>query len=283
MPDPIFKEITQLEGGLVGLQAIQTEYQHSFRSDLVLKSLKPDKLAGTLFWYFRIFNSLEFKSENDKSDKERFNLAEIRARLLLNAKIGATYENTLNIIVCSREPKKLLNYIRQRGYEVVPIEGQPWLLQCKVGLVDVMMVICHKMPLEKIYYPWLIFMPANNAKWQKLVERLLDEGQSKLLLALYRMRAKEFEMIEISNERWEELIEQMSPKQKAKYEADRAIATRLFIQKMRRRGRSEIIAEMVSDFAPEERVAGLKPEERVAGLKPEEREALRKLLDEQKD
>ena len=112
LPDPIFKEITWLEGAQVGLQAIQTEYQHSFRSDLVLKSLKPHKLKGTFFRFFRTFNSLEFKSENDKSDKERFNLTEIRARLVINAKIGATYENTLNIIVCSREPKKLLNYIR---------------------------------------------------------------------------------------------------------------------------------------------------------------------------
>ncbi len=283
MPDPIFKEITQLEGGLVGLQAIQTEYQHSFRSDLVLKSLKPDKLKGTFFRFFRTFNSLEFKSENDKSDKERFNLAEIRARLLLNAKIGATYENTLNIIVCSREPKKLLNYIRQRGYEVVAIEGQPWLLQCKVGLVDVVVVICHKMPLEKIYYPWLIFMPTNNAKWQKLVERLLAEGQFKLLLAMQRMRPKEFQMVEISNERWEELIEQMGPKQRAKLEADQMEASKLFIQRMRKQGWPEMIAGIVSVLKPEERVAGLKPEERVAGLSQEDLKALRKLLDEQKD
>jgi len=81
-------------------------------------------------------------------------------------------------------------------------------------------------------------------------------------------------MVEISNERWEELIEQMGPKQRAKLEADQMEASKLFIQRMRKQGWSEMIAGIVSV---------LKPEERLAGLNQEERAALRKLLDEQKD
>jgi hypothetical protein len=180
--DPFFKEITRLEAVQAGLEAIETEYQQTFRGDLVLKTTPQSHLQNTLFDFFYTYNVVEFKSENDKFDEIEFAKTEVRSRLLLIQKIGATYANTLNVIVCAREPKKLLDYMRQRGYSVAINTERPWQIECKVGLVDVIIVVCYKLPLEKLYYSWLAFTPSDNAKWQQM-PRL---GYKKAIIGCYR-------------------------------------------------------------------------------------------------
>ncbi len=113
LPDPIFKEITRLAAVQAKMEAIETEYQQTFRGDLVLKAPKHKSLVGTLFYFFLMYNIVEFKSENDKFDETELAKLEARARLLITQQIGATYGNTLNVLVCSHKPVKVLNLIKR--------------------------------------------------------------------------------------------------------------------------------------------------------------------------
>jgi hypothetical protein len=64
---------------------------------------------------------------------------------------------------------------------------------------------------EKLYYPWLAFTPSDNAKWRQIAQTWIQEGNYRMLQMLREIHPKEFEMIEISEERWRELREQLSP------------------------------------------------------------------------
>jgi len=268
LPDPIFKEITRLVAVQAKMEAIETEYQQTFRGDLVLKASKRRSLMGTLFDFFLIYNIVEFKSENDKFDATELAKLEARARLLIAQHIGATYGNTLNVVVCSHKPVKVLNLIKRLGYQMLQVT--PWLILCKCGLVEIMIVTCHQLPFEKRYYPWLVFTPSDNKRWREVIQLFLEQEQYQYLAAMRSIRVKEFAMLDLSSIQWENIISHLSPEKRAQLENEQEEASEEFFKIMQRTGRKDRINNVLSTLAPEDRVAGLAPEDRVAGLAPEE-------------
>jgi hypothetical protein len=96
---------------------------------------------------------------------------------------------------------------------------------------------------------------------------------------LREIHPKEFEMIEISEERWRELREQLSPDRRKKLDEDRLFVARSVIADFSK-NQPELIDLMLSDLPPEQRLASLPPEQRLAGLNEQERQELLKLLTE---
>lgn len=267
LPDPVFKEVTRQEAEQVGIEAIETEFQHSLRADLVLKVPPNTNLEGTMFDFFRPFNVVEFKSRNDFFDLAEFAKTEARSRLLIIQKIGATYDNTAVVIVCAREPKGVLSYIKKRNYKVVTSEERPWLIEAQVGLVQTFFVICHKLPFEKRYYSWLMFTSPDNKRWPELIKKLLEQNASTTLRRIYELYPKEFAMFQISDERMLELINSRGPKSRKKYKQDWLEAIQMLVQDWRKHGDLEEIEGLGKTLTPEEYTASLDQEKRQQLLK----------------
>jgi hypothetical protein len=155
-PDPFFKLLTRLEAVQLGLQLVETELQYSTRADLVLSVPDGLSLDGTMFDFFRPLNVLEFKSQGDQLTLREFIRNDLRADLLFLQGSDESYLNILNIIVSSRLPQGFISLASQGGITFAPEVGRPWLWRGQSGFQDVAIVVCRDLPLEPLYYPWLI-------------------------------------------------------------------------------------------------------------------------------
>lgn len=179
--DPAFKAITRQMAEKLGLQAIETEFAQTLRADLILAVPPEVSLQNTMFDFFRAFNVVEFKSQGDRLDENAYITNEIRTDLFILQKSEATFENTLNVNVTSRYPRELFTFMKKRGGRFKVLAGKPWLRLGRVGLQDVAIVICRDLPLEELYYEWLLFAPSDSQKWRDFVTMLVREGEFALL------------------------------------------------------------------------------------------------------
>ena len=191
-PDPYFKFITRLEAMQIGLLTSETELQYSTRTDLVLTVPPGLSLKGTLFDFFRSINVIEFKSQSDPLNLREYVRNELRTDLILLQSKDEEFNNILNVLVVSRFPQRFLDYARSKGIIFEPAAARPWLWRNQVGFQNVVIVVCRDLPLEPLYYPWLIFAPTDSRKWREFVLRLLAERNAFFLEKLENMRPKEY-------------------------------------------------------------------------------------------
>jgi len=283
-PDPLFKLLTKIEAEQLGLEAIETEFQYSTRADLVLSVPPGLALEGTLFDFFRSINVLEFKSEGDRFDLREYIRNDVRTGLSLLQGQDTNFDNTLNLMVVARKPRSFLNAAKKRGLIFRREKGRPWLWQGKVGFQDVAIVVCRDLPLEPIYYSWLVFAPSDSSKWKEYIEILVREGRIGLLEVVQKLRPRElYAMLKYKGRDLEELARVegwVPPIDDPEVEELQVEVINMMLQNLVAK-KSKKVGLIVSKLKPEERLSGLKPEERLSGLKPEERAELLKLLTEQ--
>lgn len=286
-PDPLFKVLTRLEAEQLGLKAIETEkqFQETTRADLVLVVPPGVDVEGTMFDFFRATNVIEFKSENDPLTLREYLKNETRTTLQFLQSKDLDLDELLNVIVTSRSPDTFLEQAVRRRIFFQPEEGRPWLLRAQVGFQDVAIVVCRDLPLEELYYNWLVFAPSDSRKWRRYIEILLKENREELLAWVKRIRPKELKMVtkDIMDLA---IAEGFVPPKYSEAELaemdqlDEEIAL-LALEYFNKRKKPTLLRKLLSAIEPEERLAGIKPEELVESLSAEDRQALLKILTEQ--
>ncbi len=272
--DPFFKVLTRLEAEQLGLQMTETELQITTkRGDLILKVPPGLSLEGTMFHFFRLTNVVEFKSESDQFNLREYAKNQMRTDFIFLQEKHNSYDNILNVIVSSRLPRKFLNYAKSEGVRFRRDKEKPWLWRTKVGFQNVIIVVCLDLPLEELYYNWLIFAPANSQKWKEYLRLLAKEEKRDLLEIAKKLRPKEFDM---TIKDIDKLLEAeglvTSPELQA--QIDKAEETYLKY-KLRR-------LKLTNPKGLNNLLSSLELEEQIAKLKPEERaELLKQLLAEQ--
>ncbi len=273
-PDPFFKLFTRLQAEQLGLIAKESELQYSTRADLILSVPAGLSVENTLFDFFRRVNVVEFKSENDKFRLRQYVHNQLRIDLEFLQSDAETFDDFLNVIVCSRRPRTFLKVARQRKIRFKPDKGKPWLLSAAVGFQNVVIVICAELPIEEPYFNWLLFAPADSTRWREFVQKLLAEGETKLADAARRMHPKEYIM------QYDKFLEEaeakglIPPDKLTKYDIQGMKRTVKFWQNMAERyGAEEVARIIVPEFDDDVLVQGLSPERRKA--------LLQKLLAEQ--
>jgi hypothetical protein len=304
--DALFKELTREEAVALGLQPVETEFQHTttLRADLVLSVPPGLNLEGTMFDFFRTLNVLEFKSQNDRFTLREFAKNDLRTDLQFLQGQDEDYENFLNVIVTSRTPRDFLSYAEKRGVIFRQSEGKPWLWTNQNGFQNIAIVACINLPLDKRYEDWLLFAPADSRKWERHIFNLAQRGDRRLLGLARKMRPKEFKML--TDEKYDEIIARVfgkpasstpeedvpiTPQDLADFVLGRIeidypsvfdeLADRVLdklppekrVADLSPEERRNLLKQDLEELSPEERVAGLSPEKRLAGLSPEERVA----------
>lgn len=273
-PDPAFKAVTKDFATQLGLETVETEFPQTLRADLILAVPQGLALENTLFSFFRRFNIIEFKGEDDQFDEEGFVRNEVRTGLLYLYNRDANFENMLNLIVSSRLPQRFFDYMEAHQCKFESQQAQPWLWRGRVGLQEVAVVVCRELPLEPRYYQWLLFAPATSRKWREFVKMLAREGNTSMLEVVRNLRPKEYEFMTVDIQ---ELLKEYTPEERKRYIKDwlSAFASELpaMAEEM-----PEDLSQTIAKIKPELRVAGMNLEERLAGLTPEQRRELLKLL-----
>jgi hypothetical protein len=224
-------------------------------------------LEGTLLEFCRRFNVIEFKGANDSFDEAEFVKNEVRVALVFLENTEATFENLLNVIVTSRWPGRFFGYMSERGYEFTAEPGQEWLRRCRVGLQDVVVVICNQLPVEAKFADWIVFAPTDSAKWRKAVLMLARQRNWQLLELAQDLGQREFAAM---TPELDKIFTEYAGMDQEQFIKDQQEAAKLRLLQLSKLG-PHALAGVLADLKPEERLAGLKPEERLADLKPEER------------
>ncbi|MEI6043481.1 MAG: hypothetical protein WCS37_03710 [Chloroflexota bacterium] len=287
-PDPMFKAVTSEFVKESGIETIETEFPQTLRADMVLKVPEGLMLEETLFSFFRRFNIVEFKGENNQLNIDGFLRNEARMILFYLYNKEATFENMLNLIVSSRFPQSFFDYMEARQCKFEPEKDRPWLWRSRVGLQEVVVIVCRDLPLESRYYQWLLFAPSDSRKWKAFVRMLAREGNLTLLERLRKLRPQEYENMSLEIK---ELLKEYTPEERKRYMKALAHGVAFEMPDIAREAPeelSEAIAklspeeldqtlakltpkQLLARVAPEERLAGISPEERLAGVAPEER------------
>jgi len=213
-PDPAFKYLTRQVADAIGLEAIETEFPQTLRADLILAVPENLGLENTLFDFCRSFNVLEFKGQEDQLDEAGFVKNEVRVNLLFLQNPAATFENTLNILVSSRLPRQFFNYMKLRKCRFRKETGRPWQWRCRVGLQEVVVIVCRELPIEPRYYEWLVFSPAGSLKWQNFVRVLAREGNLPLLETVQRLSVREYRLM---TPELKKIISEYQPEKRKQY------------------------------------------------------------------
>ncbi len=160
-PDPRFKELMALAAREAGLENGPTELPvpQSSSSDMLLTIPPGTRLENTIFYFFRLFDVLEFKGWNDPLDKENFFKTQLARIYLWSAQNKLEITDVLNVIVSARRPEKVLEYSAELGCPFVQTPGREWLWQAQCGWQDVAIVVCSELPIEPRYAVWLLFAP----------------------------------------------------------------------------------------------------------------------------
>jgi hypothetical protein len=187
-PDPLFKNVTRKAALAAGLELLDVELPQLLRADLVLAVPQGKDLSDTMFDFLAAYSIVDFKSENDDFDK--FKLATNLARSLLfyaqNKQL--TYHQILTVFVCAERPDRVINHVKAEKMLLVPDPATPWLIPAQFGSLQIAIVVCRLLPLERRYYDWLMFDPPTSLKWREFVRMLLRNGERALLEQLKRLR-----------------------------------------------------------------------------------------------
>ena len=292
-PDPLFKLVFREEALAVGLNLVETEFQYSTRADTVLIAPPSVDRTNTMFDFFRRDNIVEFKSEKDKFDLQEYARNALRTYYQFLQSNDKDFKNILNVIISSKLPRAFIKVAAERDIIFEQTENRPWLWRGEDGFQDVVIVVCRDLPIEPLYYPWLLFAPARSRTWKAFVTQLLRENNQTFLEKIENFKPKELEMITKS---WDEMVASgiaagvIPPDFQEQYdqlpeeEEDIADIAEFYLEDVAQYAPAKLgkvlsklsIEERLGGLSPEERLGGLSPEERLGGLSPEER---RKLLD----
>ncbi len=281
-PYPAFRYSLELIAKQLKVELIEAKLPQTLLADSIVFVPKSARLQGTLLDFFRIYNIVEFKSENDPFDEKEFVKNAIRVGLFFLQNPKANFENLLNVIVTARYPARFFKFMAERGFIFEADGGREWQRRCKVGLQEVVIIICGEMPIEERYFEWLMFAPSDGKTWHDAIKAMVLLEKWELLERVQRLRPKEFAAMSSD---FMKVLEQYGPREKRRLNRDRAAAVKIYLDYFKKEEPEmyeQILTEQIRPgLTAEERLAGLNPEERLAGLNPEERQALLKLLSEQ--
>ena len=286
-PDPLFKSLTEIEVGKVGIEVGPTEAAYSTLADLVLLVPPGVDLEGTPFDFFRAITVLEFKSQHDKLDLEEYVKNEIRSDIQYLRRKPASYSSILNLIVTSRFPAFFLKEAAAEGLVFQQSQERRWLWQTQAGLQTVLIVVCRDLPLEEPLHPWLVFAPTDSQKWADFLGKIFREKRQDFLQKVSAIRPKEYEEMEKKLEN-EELnlfayIREkgtLTPDEKAYILSEQLAVLKDVVQNAHEwsPNRRRTLPQVLAMLTPEQRLAGMKPEERLEGLNQTELEELEKFI-----
>lgn len=264
-PDPMFKDVTRKAALANGLELLDIELPQMLLADLILSVPQGIDLSDTLFDFVAPYSILEFKSENDIFDEYEFARNLARTFLFYSESKQVKYSQILTVFVCSQQPDRVIDHLVAEGTPVRGDPTMPWLLRCKVWSLNIAIIVCRLLPLEKRYYDWLLFAPADSVKWREFVKMLIRTGDRNMIEQIKKLRLKEFKLMsfDIAEE-----LKGLSPQE----------------QEERKRDWMELIEtefNMLEKWDPE--MAGEVVSNLLAGLTPEQRKKLIELLSQLND
>jgi len=272
-PDPAFRYSLELIAKQLHVELIEAKLPQTLLADSIVFVPKGAKIQGTVLDFFRIYNILEFKSQNDPFDEKEFVKNAIRVALFFLQNPKANFENLLNVIVTARYPTHFFKFMAERGFKFETDAGREWQRRYKIGLQEVVVIICGEMPIEEKYFEWLMFAPSDGKTWRDAVKAMVQLGRWELLERVQRIRPKEFAAMSSD---FMKVLEQYGPREKRRLNRDRAAAVKIYLDYFKKEK-----PEMYEQILTEQIRPSLTAEERLAGLDSEQREALLKLLNEQ--
>lgn len=95
--------------------------------------------------------------------------------------------------ISSEKPSSVIEHLEQEGINV--IQEKEWLLRCRIGTLDTIIIICRLLPLEEQYYYFLLFAPVNSQKWKEFVKIVIEKDRYDLLTYLKLLKPKEVNMM----------------------------------------------------------------------------------------
>jgi len=288
-PDPAFKEYTAEQARKVGLELRNVELPQLSLTDLVLAVPDNTDLAGTMFDFFGKVNVVEFKSENDLLTLPKMGYNQARAWLMFAKGEVARLEDLMSVFVCAHLPDTVVDFLKGETKDFR--REQEWLIRCRLGGIEVAIVVCRLLPLERRYYWWLIFAPSDTPKWKGFVTSMLEQGEREIIDQVKRLRPKEYKKVATSfledlkgrsleeqAERTKDLreiielelgaLEEMNPQEANK------VVSKLKPQTLV----AGLTPEQIADTLTPNQLTALKPEQRLAGLTPQERKKLLEFL-----
>ncbi|NWJ94358.1 MAG: hypothetical protein HXX20_01100 [Chloroflexi bacterium] len=294
-PDPMFKDVTRKEAQAAGLELLNIEMPQLLRADLVLAVPQGIDLTGTLFEFLAPYSIIEFKSENDTFDKSEFAKNLARTFLFFSENQPLEYSQLLTVFVSAGQPDSVIDHLRAEGTTLEPDPAYPWLMRCRIWSLEVAIVVCRLLPLERRYYNWLLFAPVGSTKWREFVKILLRDGEWTMLELIKKLRLREYRLMTLElaiaddlegltpkerEERLEDWVEVIVAEfnmlehwdQEKASEAASKWKPETLLGKLSPKQILEVLSpeQMLAVLSPEQRLAGLTPEQMLAGLTPEQ-------------
>ena len=249
--DPILKEVLTFSFGELGIP-IQTQVEVSRlprTMDVLIVAEQTGDLEkiwhGTVFDFFRVHNSIEFKGKSDPLTIFDYHLILGRAHLYLGERKISSSEMTVTI-VSARKPIKVLRQSQNDvKWEEIGVGHY-----VSTDLLPVHLLVCNELPLEPKYYPLLLFA-VSKEKFRRFMLRLIEEENATYIEYASRTNP------ELTKE-----VLRMAGKQSL-YDKQ--------LERMAKAFGPDLIAflnkdELLEQMSPEVRVRGLTLEERLSGL-----------------
>ncbi|MEI7557062.1 hypothetical protein [Candidatus Chlorohelix sp.] len=265
-PDPMFKEVTTSIAKVVGINQMSIELPQLLRADLILAVPEGKDLSGTLFDFLLPYSIIEFKSTNDDFDRFEFAKNLARTHLFFSQYKKIPYQQLLTVFVCSEQPDTIIDYLKAVETPLESDPATPWLLRCRIWLLEVAIVVCRLLPLQERFYDWLQFAPATSVKWREFVTLMLLKGEKNQLEVIMKLHLKEFRLMRIDIK---EHLKELSPEQRKEYEEELLGFAEDCINDLGELN-PQMAKRFISGVKPEIRLAGLTPEQRLEGLTPEQ-------------
>ncbi len=274
-PDPLFKDVTRRAALAAGLELLDIELPQLLRADLVLSVPQGKDLSDTLFDFLLAYSILEFKLENDTLDGSELDKNLARSLLFLSENPQASYSQLLTVFICAERPDSLLEHLKKENLSVTSDQAQPWLLHSQFGPLQIAIVVCRLLPLERKFYDWLLFAPASSVKWREFVKMLIRNGEKALIEQVKMLRLKEYRLMTME---FTEMLKDLTPEERAEREKDwlDLIEAELIVSEEMNQG---ALSEVLSRLKPQTLLSGLTPE-KIASLTPEQRQKLLALLNQ---
>jgi hypothetical protein len=266
--DPILKEVLTFSFGELGIP-IQTQVEISRlprTMDVLVVAEQSGDLEriwhGTPFDFFRVHNSIEFKGKSDPLTIFDYHLILGRAHLYLGERKISSSEMTVTI-VSARKPIKVLRQSQNDvKWEEIGVGHY-----VSTDLLPVHLLVCNELPLERKYYPLILFA-ASQEKFRRFMLRLIEEENATYIDYAFRANpdlTKEVLRMAGKQSLYEKQLERIA----------KAVGPDLisFLNK----------DELLEQIPPEVRVRGLTLEERLRGLNldAETLEKLKQLINDQ--
>ncbi len=266
--DPILKEVLTFSFGELGIP-IQTQVEISRlprTMDVLVVAEQSGNLEriwyGTAFDFFRVHNSIEFKGKSDPLTIFDYHLILGHAHLYLGERKISSSEMTVTI-VSARKPIKVLHQSQNDvKWEEIGVGHY-----VSTDLLPVHLLVCNELPLERKYYPLILFA-ASQEKFRRFMLRLIEEENATYIDYAFRANpdlTKEVLRMAGKQSLYEKQLERIA----------KAVGPDLisFLNK----------DELLEQIPPEVRVRGLTLEERLRGLNldAETLEKLKQLINDQ--